>query len=131
MILVDSSVWIDFYNGTITRETDFLDRALGETPIAIGDLILTEVLQGFRSRADMLRARRSLLELTVFELVGRQRALLAAENYRHLRDRGITVTKTIDALIATFCIRERIPLLYSGRDFQPFVQHLGLVSALV
>jgi predicted nucleic acid-binding protein len=130
MILVDSSVWIDYFHGTVSRETDFLDRALGEMPIAIGDLMLTEVLQGFRSRAEMLRARRSLLELSVVEIVGRKRALLAAENYRTLRDGGITVAKTIDSLIATFCIQQRIPLLFSDRDFDPFVEHLGLIPAL-
>jgi predicted nucleic acid-binding protein len=130
MILVDSSVWIDFFHGTDSRETDFLDKSLGEVPIAIGDLMLTEVLQGFRSRAEMLRARRSLLELSVLEIVGRKRALLAAEHYRTLRDSGFTVPKTIDTLIATFCIEQGIPLLYSDRDFDPYVEHLGLVPAL-
>jgi predicted nucleic acid-binding protein len=130
MILVDSSVWIDFFHGTDSRETEFLDKALGETPVAIGDLILTEVLQGFRSGAEMLRARRSLLELFVVEIAGKKRALLAAENYRTLRDNGITVPKTIDTLIATFCIEQRMPLLFTDRDFDPFVEHLGLVPAL-
>jgi predicted nucleic acid-binding protein len=130
MILVDSSVWIDFFHGTDSHATDFLDKTLGTEPIAIGDLMLAEVLQGFRSRAEMLRARRSLLELSVVEIVGRERALLAAENYRMLRDNGITIPKTIDTLIATFCIQQRIPLLFSDRDFDPFVEHLGLVPAL-
>lgn len=130
MILVDSSVWIDFFNGTVTPETEFLDRKLRDAPIAIGDVILTEVLQGFRSRAEMLRARRALLELTVLDIVGRRRALLAAEHHRKLRDKGVSVTKTVDTLIATFCIQQRIPLLYSDRDFDPFVKHLGLIQAL-
>lgn len=130
MILVDSSVWIDYFHGIDSRETDFLDRALGEVPISIGDLMLTEVLQGFRTRAEMLRARRLLLELSVVEIAGKDRALQAAAHYRTLRDSGITVPKTIDTLIATFCIQQRVPLLYSDRNFEPFVERLGLVPAL-
>lgn len=130
MILVDSSVWIDYFHGAVSRETEFLDRSIGELPIAIGDLILTEVLQGFRNRSEMLRARRSLLELSVVEIVGKERALEAAENYRTLRAKGITIPKTVNTLIATYCIQQRTPLLFSDRDFDPFVEHLGLVPAL-
>lgn len=130
MILVDSSVWIDYFNGRPTPAADLLDQALGDTPVAIGDLMLTEVLQGFRSRTEMLRARRLLLNLTVCELVGRERAVLAAEHYRKLRESGFTVASTIDTLIATYCISQRIPLLYSDRDFEPYVLQLGLMPAL-
>lgn len=130
MILVDSSVWVDYFNGVRSRETDFLDSTLGHEPVAIGDLILTEVLQGFRSDADYQMAKLLLLGLTVFELLGQDLAVRAADNYRALRRRGVTVRKTVDCIIATFCIERGLPLLYTDRDFEPFVRSLGLVSAL-
>lgn len=129
MILVDSSVWVDYFNGVRSRETDFLDATLGIEPVAIGDLILAEVLQGFRSDADYQTAKSVLLGLTEFELVGQDLAVRAADNYRTLRRRGVTVRKTVDCIIATFCIERRLPLLYSDRDFEPFAKRLGLVSA--
>lgn len=130
MILVDSSVWVDYFNGVRSKETDFLDATLGREPIAIGDLILTEVLQGFRSDADYQTAKSLLLGLTVFELLGQDLAVKVADNYRALRRRGVTVRKTVDCIIATFCIERGLPLLYSDRDFEPFARSLGLVSAL-
>lgn len=130
MILVDSSVWVDYFNGQATRETDFLDDLLGTEPVAIGDLILAEVLQGFRSDADYEAARELLASLTTYDLLGATLAVKTADNYRALRKRGITVRKTADAIIATFCIEHRTPLLYSDRDFDPFVRHLGLKPAL-
>lgn len=130
MILVDSSVWVDYFNGQDTRETDFLDALLGTEPVAIGDLILAEVLQGFRSDADYEAARELLASLTLYDLLGATLAIKTADNYRALRRRGVTVRKTIDAIIATFCIERRTPLLYSDRDFDPFVRHLGLKPAL-
>jgi predicted nucleic acid-binding protein len=130
MILVDTSVWVDFFNGRPTVETDRLEDLLGTEPLAIGDLILTEVLQGFRLDRDFRTARDLLLSLTVFELLGVDRAILSAEYFRQLRKRGITVRKTVDVAIATFCISEDHALLYSDRDFDPFVDHLGLTSAL-
>ncbi len=130
MILVDSSVWVDYFNGQVTRETDFLDGLLGTEPVAIGDLILAEVLQGFRSDADYEAAKELLASLTTYDLLGAALAIKTADNYRALRRRGITVRKTIDAIIATFCIERRTPLLYSDRDFDPFVRHLGLKPAL-
>lgn len=130
MILVDTSVWVDYFNGKVTRETDFLDTLLGTEPVAIGDLILAEVLQGFRSNADYEAARELLASLTTYDLLGTSLAVKTADNYRALRRRGITVRKTIDTIIATFCIERRTPLLYSDRDFDPFVKHLGLTSAL-
>jgi predicted nucleic acid-binding protein len=130
MILVDSSVWVDYFNGVRSRETDFLDSTLGIEPVAIGDLVLTEVLQGFRSDTDYQTAKSLLLGLTVFELLGLDLAVRAADNYRTLRRRGVTVRKTVDCIIATFCIERRLPLLYTDRDFEPFAKSLGLISAL-
>ena len=130
MILVDSSVWVDYFNGQVSRETDFLDALLGTEPVAIGDLILAEVLQGFRSDADYEAAKELLASLTTYDLLGAALAIKTADNYRALRRRGITVRKTVDAIIATFCIERRTPLLYSDRDFDPFVRHLGLKPAL-
>ncbi len=130
MILVDSSVWVDYFNGAISPETDLLDTVLGSEPVAIGDLILTEVLQGFRSDSDYSRAKLLLSGLTVFEMLGQDMAIRAADNYRTLRRRGVTIRKTVDCIIATFCIERGLPLLYSDRDFDPFVRSLGLISAI-
>ena len=131
MILVDSSVWIDYFRGTQTPETDRLDALLGKEPVATGDLILAEVLQGFGSVRDFNQGREVLTSLPVIELVGANIALQAARNFRTLRSRGITVRKTIDTLIATHCIENGLRLLYSDRDFDPFVKHLGLRTALL
>lgn len=130
MVLVDSSVWIDYFNGVATPASDLLDRLLGREPVAVGDLVLAEVLQGFRDDADYRSARDLLGGLTVFELLGATRAIRVAKNFRALRKQGITVRKTTDAVIATFCIEQRLPLLYSHRDFDPFVAHLGLRRAV-
>lgn len=130
MILVDSSVWIDYFRGEATVQTDRLDALLGSEPVAIGDLILAEVLQGFASDRDFNLARRLLTSLIVLDIGGREVALAAARNFRRLHALGVTVRKTIDTLIATRCIVEDMSLLYSDRDFDPFVQHLGLRSAL-
>ena len=130
MILVDSSVWIDFFRATDTPETALLDRLLGDQPVAIGDLMLVEVLQGIASDHDFHRTRKLMESLLVVELCGSELAVRAARNYRVLRSRGITVRKTIDTIIATRCIADDLPLLYADRDFEPFVEHLGLRSAL-
>jgi predicted nucleic acid-binding protein len=130
MVLVDSSVWVDYFNGHPTQETDYLDSLLGTEPVAIGDLILAEVLQGFRGDSDYEAAKELLGSLTIYDLLGVSLAIKTADNYRALRRRGITVRKTADAIIATFCIERRIPLLYSDRDFDPFVKHLLLRSAI-
>lgn len=129
MVLVDSGIWIDYFNGIPTKQTDFLDRLLGQEPVAVGDLVLAEVLQGFRNDADFRTARDLLGSLVTFEMLGAARALKVAENYRALRKRGVTVRKTADAVIATFCIEERLPLLYADRDFDVFVRYLGLKPA--
>ncbi len=126
MILVDSSVWIDYFRGVVTPQTDRLDTLLGQEPVAIGDLMLTEVLQGFTNDRDFETALAMLGALEVIEIGGREVAVQAARNYRALRARGITVRKTIDTLIATRCITDGVALLYSDRDFDPFVEHLGL-----
>jgi predicted nucleic acid-binding protein len=126
LILVDSSVWIDYFAGSVTPETEKLDRLLGSEPIAIGDLILTEVLQGFDEEREFQRARKFLKELPVVELGGEEIAIQAARNFRTLRKRGVTVRKTIDSIIATCCIENGFSLLHSDRDFIPFAEHLGL-----
>jgi predicted nucleic acid-binding protein len=130
MILVDSSVWIDYFRGNQTPETDRLDTLLGNEPVATGDLILAEVLQGFGNVRDLNRGMKLLTSLPIFELVGADIAIQAAKNFRNLRLHGITVRKTIDTLIATHCIENGLTLLYSDRDFDPFVEHLGLRTAL-
>lgn len=126
MIVVDTSVWIDFFNGAATPEVEILDRLLGSEPLLIGDLILAEVLQGFRSDADFSRARQMLGALEFSPMVGRRVALASAQNYRALRARGVTVRKTIDVIIGTFCILNRHRLLHCDRDFDPIEHHLGL-----
>jgi predicted nucleic acid-binding protein len=126
LILVDSSVWIDYFNGTITTQTEMLDGLLGNESLAIGDLILTEVLQGFVDQRDFDRARKMLTSLIVVELGGQEIAIQAAKNFRVLRSLGVTVRKTIDTVIATRCIESRYDLLHDDRDFDPFAKHLGL-----
>ncbi len=126
MILVDSSVWIDYFRGNTTAETERLDALLGRQPLAIGDLILTEVLQGFVHERDFHKAREMLTSLIVVELGGEEIAIQAARNFRALRKFGVTVRKTIDTVIATRCIESGYQLLHSDRDFEPFVRHLGL-----
>lgn len=126
MILVDSSVWIDFFNGVRTPQTDKLDDLLGAEELVMGDLILTEVLQGFNRDRDFETARKALAALPVVELGGEEIAVEAAKNFRRLRKLGITVRKTIDCIIATRCIVSGHDLLHSDRDFDPFRDHLGL-----
>src|SRR5512139_3576405 len=119
MILVDSSVWVDYFNGKKTAQTDWLDSALGTTPIIMGDLILTEVLQGFQSNREFKTARGLLLRMPFMEMVGMDIAIQSAENYRSLRKRDVTVRKTIDVIIGTFCIHHQLSLLHDDKDFEP------------
>lgn len=126
MILVDSSVWIDYFRGTVTTQTEKLDKLLGQEPLAIGDLILTEVLQGFHKERDFNKARKTLTSLLVVELGGQEVAIQAARNFRALRRLGVTIRKTIDTVIATRCIQNGYDLLHNDRDFDPFTMHLGL-----
>ncbi len=130
MILVDSSVWIDYFRGASTPQSDKLDALLGSQPLAIGDIVLAEVLQGFNSDGDFNQALGLMTSLDLIEIRGRDVAIQAARNFRALRVLGITVRKTIDTLIATRCIEDRLTPLYSDRDFDPFVKHLGLTSAI-
>jgi len=126
MTVVDSSVWIDYFNGKKTAQTDWLDASLGSTPIIMGDLILTEVLQGFQPDREFRTARDLLLSFPFMPMGGQTLALESATNYRLLRKKGVTVRKTIDVMIGTFCIHYRLPLLHDDRDFDPMVKHLGL-----
>ena len=130
MILVDSSVWIDYFRGKASVQADLLGRLLGEELVAIGDLMLVEILQGFGAERDFQRANKRLRALLVVELGGRELAVQAVRNFRLLRARGASVRGTIDTIIATRCISDDIALLYSDRDFDPFVQHLGLRPAM-
>lgn len=126
MIVADTSVWIGFINGVSSTSVDTLRTALTEADVIMGDLILTELLQGFRSDSAYRAVRDRLLVLDIVTLGGREIALEAADNYRRLRAKGVTVRKTIDMIIATYCIRHSIPLLHSDRDFDPMEKHLGL-----
>ena len=126
MLIVDTTVWVDYLRGVDTRQADWLDHVLDRERIGITDLIVCEVLQGIRDTRQRRRTKRLLLQLELFDSVGIEIALAAADNFRALRARGITVRKTIDCLIATFCIRHRHELLHNDRDFTPFAQHLGL-----
>ncbi len=129
MILVDSSVWIDYFRRLRTPETERLDALLGADEVAIGDLMLTEVLQGFTRDGEFETALRLMSAVPVINIVSKDIAIQAARNFRHLRTLGVTVRKTIDTLIATRCIEDDYALLFSDRDFEPFVEHLGLPRA--
>jgi predicted nucleic acid-binding protein len=130
MIIVDSSVWIDYFNGKSTPQTDRLDQILTTQTIAIGNIILTEVLQGFRQDADYNTAKQLLTSLPVLNFLENDLAIKSADNFRTLRKQGITIRKTIDVIIATFCIERDHTLLFADRDFRPFVEQLGLKSDL-
>ncbi|MBF0407439.1 MAG: PIN domain nuclease [Candidatus Riflebacteria bacterium] len=130
MILIDSSVWIDYFNGRKTHQTNWLDSSLGNIPVIMGDLILTEVLQGFKSDKEFEIAKDLLLSLPFMGMGGHVLALESAKNYRILRKNGITVRKTIDVIIGTFCIYNRIPLLHDDKDFDPMVELLGLLTVV-
>ena len=126
MILVDSSVWIDYFNGQVTPETNKLDTLLGVEPLGVRDLILTEVLRGFRSDVDYQTAKKLMMSLSIFEMLGTDMAIQSADNFRLLRKEGITVRKTTDVIIASYCIEHNYSLLFADKDFLPFVAHLGL-----
>jgi len=130
VILVDTSVWIDYFRGTASLETALLDRLLGSELLLMGDLILVEILQGFDDDRQFSRARFALEGLELIHIGGGSIALQAANHFRALRRQGITVRKTIDTLIATRCIVDGHQLLYADRDFDPFVEHLGLQPCL-
>jgi predicted nucleic acid-binding protein len=126
MIVVDSSVWIDYFNGQMNAATDLLYGLLGNEPIMIGDLIYAEVLQGFQKDRDYVQAKKLFESLTFGEMLGRDMALKSVDNYRYLRKKGVTIRKTIDMIIGTFCIETNMPLLHQDRDFDPMEKHLKL-----
>ena len=130
MIIVDTSVWIDYFNGKRSTETDSLDTILGNQEILLGDLILTEILQGFQEDRLFREAQKMLENFPVVSMLGVPLAIKSAKNYRTLRKQGVTVRKTIDVMIGTYCIEHHISLLYADRDFDPMVRHLGLQSVL-
>lgn len=126
MILVDSSVWIDFLRNSHTPQAEWLDTNLGLREFLVGDLILAEVLQGFKEDRGFNEARRLLGRLRQVQVGGEELAVEAAKNYRALRARGVTVRGIVDSMIATRCIQDGLALLHSDRDFCPFELYLGL-----
>jgi predicted nucleic acid-binding protein len=126
VLLVDSTVWIDYFNGRITPQTEYLDRAFSDQIILVGDLILAEVLQGYRREQEFELARQAMLRFTQVDLVGTAQAVQSARNYRRLRAAGVTIRKTVDCMIATFCVENGCSLLHNDADFDGFEQHLGL-----
>lgn len=129
MILVDSSVWIDYFRSAENPQVALLDSLLGRSPLAVGDLIAAEVLQGIDDEQQFKRVRKILDAFEHIDLAGYDLAVKASENYRALRAMGVTIRKTIDTLIATRCIEDGLTLLHSDRDFLPFGQYLGLKMA--
>lgn len=126
MLVVDTGVWVDYFNGVENSQTDYLHAVLDQTPILIGDLILAEVLQGFRHDPDFEKVRRTLGRFAQANMVDTTLAVQSARNYRLLRQKGITVRKTIDSLIATYCIENEHELLHNDSDFEGYEKHLGL-----
>jgi predicted nucleic acid-binding protein len=126
MILVDSSVWIDFFNGVDRPHVEKLYQLLGNEIIATGDLIAVEILQGFQNETHFQKAKLILEEIPFYTLCNKELSIIAAENYRTLRKQGVTVRKTIDIIIGTFCIENSISLLHHDRDFNPLEKYLGL-----
>jgi predicted nucleic acid-binding protein len=126
VILVDSSVWIDFFRNEHTLQAEWLDRNLGNEGLVVGDLILAEVLQGFKDDKGFNEARRLLGQLAQVNIGGMDLAIDAARNYRRLRKLGVTLRGTVDVLIATRCISNGLRLLHSDRDFDSFEKHLSL-----
>ncbi|MEN6332840.1 MAG: PIN domain nuclease [Phycisphaerales bacterium] len=126
MILVDSSVWIDYFNGKTTGQTDLLNVLLDQELILTGDLVVAEVLQGFKEDREFNKARDLLDTLICKDMLGKNLAVKSAQNYRLLRRKGVTTRKTIDVIIATFCVQNRMVLLHNDRDFELMAEHLGL-----
>jgi predicted nucleic acid-binding protein len=126
MTIVDTTVWIDYLEGTTNPQTDWLDRELRRRRLGLTDLILCEVLQGIQGDSEFARVQRELSTFKVFATGGEDLAIASAKNYRSLRSHGCTVRKTIDYLIATFCLMEGHSLLHRDRDFEPFEEYLGL-----
>ncbi len=129
-MFVDTSVWVDYFNGVDNPATALLDASLGVERIVVGDIVLAEVLSGFRSESDFRTAGDLLTRFDIHPVLGQAMAIRSARNYRLLRKRGVTVRKTIDVIIATYCIEEKLPLLHRDRGFEPFSRHLGLKAVL-
>lgn len=129
MILVDTSVWIDYLNGNVTPQTDLLDDYLREGTLAMGDLVFLEILQGIRDDKHYKQVKTKLSLLDQYSMLDPSMVVIYANHYRSLRKKGFTIRKTNDVIIASFCIEKKMPLLYSGRDFAPFAQYLNLQSA--
>lgn len=130
MTVVDTSVWIDYFNDISTKETEAFNDMLGSQEILMGDLILTEILQGFQRDSHFEAARKLLQAFPIVPMVGPSLALKSAQHYRTLRKRGVTIRKTLDVMIGTFCIAQDLALLYADRDFDPMVRYLGLRTVL-
>jgi len=126
MILVDSSVWVDYFRGVVAPRTEVLDGLFGTNDLAAGDLIVAEVLQGFEAKAQFDETLALFRTVKVVRLGGMDVSVQAARNFQILRSRGYTIRKTIDTIIATFCVQHGYQLLHNDRDFLPFEQHLGL-----
>ena len=126
MILVDTSVWIDYFNGVSTKQTDTLDRILSEQSVLAGDIILTEILQGFDSDKEFRLAKQALDPLDCVHLGGKTLAIKAASNFRFLRSKGVTIRKTIDMLIGSLCIEHEVELLHNDKEFDQIATQLPL-----
>jgi predicted nucleic acid-binding protein len=121
MVLADTSTWIDYFRGVYSPQTDQLNELLNEERVATGDLIIVELMQGFKTKSQIAAARQIISRLEYFDLVGKDIAFKAADNYRLLKNKGITIRKTIDIIIGTFCIENQFKLLHNDRDFEPMV----------
>jgi predicted nucleic acid-binding protein len=126
VIFLDSTVLIDYFNGKNNWQVDVLDSILGKELVVIGDYVLTEVLQGFRSDKEYQKAKTILLTFPCFDIGGKEIAIQSAKNYRIIRKKCVTIRKTIDTFIATFCIENNFTLLHNDKDFEPFVKYLKL-----
>jgi hypothetical protein len=126
MMVVDTSVWIDYVNGVCTAQTDILDRELKQDRVVTGDLIIVEFLQGFRDNKQFQQARKLMDSLEYYDFIGKDMAIKAAQNFRLLRKKGVTIRKTIDVLIATFCIEHGFELLHNDKEYEQMEKILGL-----
>ena len=126
MILVDTSVWIDYFNGVANKQTESLDQILSEQTVLVGDIILTEILQGFDSDKEFRLAKQALDPLDCVHLGGKSLAMKAASNFRFLRSKGVTIRKTVDMLIGSWCIEHEVELLHNDKDFDRIATRLPL-----
>jgi predicted nucleic acid-binding protein len=126
VILVDTSVWIDYFNGAENKQTESLDRILSEQTVLMGDIILTEILQGFDSDKEFQLAKQALEPLDCIHLGGKSLAIKAASNFRFLRSKGLTIRKTVDMLIGSWCIEHEVELLHNDKDFDKIATQLPL-----